>query len=201
MFYHLAGKLTEIDGNIAVIECAGIGFAVNITAYTAGFLKIGENEKLYISEIVKEDSFDLYGFSTKQEQRLFDLLLSVSGIGPKAANSILSVNSPDSLILAISANDEKALTSVPGIGKKTAQRVILELHDKIIKDAGSSISFAGNTSSNTPASLSSSSALNDAVAALAVLGYSNSDYTSVLKGLDVGSMTTEQIIKAVLKHM
>lgn len=198
MFYYLKGIISELEPNLAVIECSGVGFAVNITANTAGQLRIGETAQLFISEVVKEDAFDLYGFQSKQEQRFFNLLLSVSGIGPKAAVSILSSNTPDRLILAISSNDEKALTSVPGIGKKTAQRLMLELHDKVMKESQGTLSF-NNSQAIIPAV--KGNALNDAVAALSMLGYSSSDFGAILNSMDLSGMTTEQIIKAVLKHM
>ena len=138
-----------------------------------------------------------YGFFTKSEKRCFEMLTSVSGIGPKAALSILSYNSPESLALAIMNGDEKALTVAPGIGKKIAQRVILELKDKISKElGGQEISVPIAVSS---AAASGDKVLNDALAALAVLGFSSAEIAPILKSVDVSGMTAEQIIKAVLK--
>ena len=134
MFYHIEGNLVEVGQNLAVIDCGGVGYALNVTLNTLSCIKPGEKTKLYVSEIIKEDAFDLYGFYTKSEKRCFEMLVSVSGIGPKAALSILSANTPEGLALAIMNNNEKALTVAPGIGKKIAQRVILELKDKISKD-------------------------------------------------------------------
>lgn len=198
MFYHIDGTVTELEPNLAVIDCGGVGFALNVTMNTVSALKLGARAKLYVSEAIGDNNFDLYGFAAKEERRCFDMLTSVSGIGPKAALSILSYNSPEGLALAIMNNDEKALTVAPGIGKKIAQRVILELKDKISKEVGAQefqlpAAPSGGDSKN--------SALNDALTALGVLGYSTAEISPVLKSLDIGGMTAEQIIKAVLKGM
>ena len=131
MFHHIEGIVSEIGPNLAVLDCGGIGFALNTTLHTLSQIKAGEKCRLFVSEAVKEDAFDLYGFYTKSERRCFEMLTAVSGIGPKAALSILSSNTPEGLALAVMNNNEKALTVAPGIGKKIAQRVILELKDKI----------------------------------------------------------------------
>lgn len=197
MFYHIEGTVSEIDHNLAVIDCSGVGYALNVTVNTLSALKTGSRAKLYVSEAIGENNFDLYGFFTKSEKRCFEMLTSVSGIGPKAALSILSYNSPESLALAIMNGDEKALTVAPGIGKKIAQRVILELKDKISKELGSQeISVPIAVSS---AAASGDKVLNDALAALAVLGFSSAEIAPILKSVDVSGMTAEQIIKAVLK--
>lgn len=196
MFYHIEGTLAEVGQNLVVIDCGGVGYGLNVTLNTLSCIKPGERTKLYVSEIVKEDAFDLYGFYTKSEKRCFEMLISVSGIGPKAALSILSANTPEGLALAIMNNNEKALTIAPGIGKKIAQRVILELKDKISKDTGPAELQIPVV--NTPAE---GGAVNDAVTALTVLGYSGSEIAPVLKRIDVTGLSTEQIIKAVLKQM
>lgn len=196
MFHHIEGIVSEIGQNLAVIDCGGIGFALNTTLNTLSYIKTGEKCKLYVSEAVKEDAFDLYGFYTKSERRCFEMLTSVSGIGPKAALSILSANTPEGLALAVMNNNEKALTVAPGIGKKIAQRVILELKDKIGKES-SDVEISVPTVMQT----GESSTVNDAVTALSVLGYSSSEVAPLLKKLDLTGMTTEQIIKAVLKSM
>lgn len=199
MFYHIEGRVTELEPALAVLDCGGIGFALNVTANTVAGLKLGEKGKLYVSESIGENNFDLFGFLDKSERRFFELLISVSGIGPKAAMSILSHNTPEGLALAIISGNEKALTVAPGIGKKIAQRVILELKDKVSKE------MSGGTadySSFTPAPVQSmDSAVNDALAGLSVLGYSSAEIAPVLKKLDTQNMTAEQIIKAVLKQM
>lgn len=196
MFHHIEGIVSEIGPNLAVIDCGGIGFALNTTLNTLSTIRTGEKCKLFVSEAVKEDAFDLYGFSTKSERRCFEMLTSVSGIGPKAALSILSSNTPEGLALAVMNNNEKALTVAPGIGKKIAQRVILELKDKIGQETGT---VEITMSISAPAG--ESGAVNDAVTALSVLGYSSSEIAPLLKKLDLNGMTTEQIIKAVLKSM
>ena len=128
MFYHLDGKVAELGQGMAVIDCSGVGYLVNVSLNTLAQLKNGERAKLYISESVREDAFELFGFASKSEKRSFDLLIGVSGVGPKAALSILSAHTPEALSMAILSGDEKALTVAPGIGKKIAQRVIRELH-------------------------------------------------------------------------
>lgn len=198
MFYHINGIISDLEPNLAVLDCGGIGFEINITMNTAAQLSCGEKAKLYISEAIGESNFDLYGFKTKSEKRCFEMLISVSGIGPKAAMSILSHNTPESLALAIMSDDIKALTVAPGIGKKIAQRVILELKDKISKENSGSIDMKLPAASAAPAQ---NSAVNDALIGLSVLGYSSAEISPVIKTLDVESMTAEQIIKAVLKQM
>ena len=197
MFYYIEGNAAEIEPNLVVLDCGGIGYALNTTTNTISYVKKGERTKLYVSEIVKEDAFDLYGFYSKAEKRFFEMLTSVSGIGPKAALSILSANTPDGLALAVSSGNAKALTVAPGIGKKIAQRVILELKDKIGKES------ASLDDSFTPVATvqTDNSAVNDAVAALTILGYGSNEIAQVLKTTDITGMTTEQIIKAVLRSI
>lgn len=194
MFYHLSGIVAETEPSLAVIDCGGVGYALNVTYNTLAQLSVGDKAKLYISEVVREDAFDLYGFADKNERRCFEMLISVSGIGPKAAMSILSANTPEGLALAIMNSNEKALTVAPGIGKKIAQRVILELKDKINKGA-SEISVPAAA---VPAQ---SGTMNELVAALTVLGYSSSEIAPVLRQLDLSGMSTEEAIKLVLRKM
>ena len=199
MLYHIEGKITELEPGLAVLDCGGIGFALNVTTNTLSALRLGEKTKLFVSEAIGESNFDLYGFETKSERRCFEMLLAVSGIGPKAALSILSHNSPEGLALAIMSGDEKALTVAPGIGKKIAQRVILELKDKVSKEMGASESVL--PSFRPSAAAASGGAVNDALTGLGVLGYSSAEIAPVLKTLDTEGMSAEQIIKAVLKQM
>lgn len=197
MFYHIEGTVAELGQNLVVLDCGGLGFAVNATLNTISQLRTGEKAKLYIAEAIGENNFDLYGFAAKSEKRCYEMLVSVSGIGPKAALSILSYSSPEGLALAIMNNDEKALTVAPGIGKKIAQRVILELKDKMGKELGTT-----ELAIQTPAVLNhQDSSVSDAVAALSVLGYSSAEVAPALKRIDTTGMTAEQIIKAVLKQM
>lgn len=196
MFYYLEGIVSDIDINLAVIDCGGVGYAVNTTANTLSRLKTKEKAKLYISEYIKEDCFDLYGFATLSERRCFEMLLTVSGIGPKAAQAILSTGTPEALAMAIMNGDEKAITVAQGVGKKIAQRVILELKDKVSKEAN--VVAAEMPAVLTPADGDSR---NDAVAALMVLGYSAPEINGVLRRMDVSGMTTEQIVKIALKNL
>lgn len=196
MFYHLAGIVSDIDINLAVIDCGGVGYAVNTTVNTLSKIKLNDKAKLYISEYIKEDSFELYGFATLSEKRCFDMLLTVSGIGPKAAQAILSAATPEGLAIAIMNGDEKAITVAQGVGKKIAQRVILELKDKVSKEMGSS-------SVELPVihSPADGDSRNEAVAALMVLGYSTPEINSALKGMNISGMSTEQIVKIALKNL
>lgn len=197
MFYHIEGKVTDVEPTLVVIDCGGVGYALNASLNTISRVSLGERAKLYVSEAIGESNFDLYGFYSKEEKRCFEMLTSVSGIGPKAALSILSYNTPDDLALAIINGNDKALTVAPGVGKKIAQRVILELKDKVSKGLGSTSEI------KLPAVSASAQGgvMNDVMTALAVLGYSGSDVAPALKSLDTDGMTAEQIIKAVLKQM
>lgn len=196
MFYHIEGIVTDIDINLAVIDCGGVGYAINTTANTLSQIHLKEKAKLYISECIKEDAFDLYGFATLSEKRCFEMLLTVSGIGPKAAQSILAANSPENLAVAIMNGDDKAISAAQGVGKKIAQRVILELKDKVSKEAGT-------VANEMPAVMSPADggARSDAIAALMVLGYSAAEINSAIRGLDISGMSAEQIIKLTLKKM
>lgn len=195
MFYNLDGIISEIDVNQAVIECNGIGFLVYVSANTISYLKQGTKQKLYITESIGENNFDLYGFYSKAEKKFFDMLISVSGVGPKAAVSILSSSTPESLTAAIINNDEKLLCMAQGIGKKTAQRIILELKDKIAKlDLPSVVGEI-----TTVASGSGRKTVNDAASALAVLGFSNIEIRQALNSIDTAGLSAEKIIKQALR--
>lgn len=196
MFYHLEGIVSDIDINLAVIDCGGVGYAVSTTANTLSKLKVKDRAKLFISEYIKEDCFDLYGFASLSEKRCFEMLLTVSGIGPKAAQAILSTSTPESLAIAIMNGDEKAITVAQGVGKKIAQRVILELKDKVSKEANT-------VTAEMPAVMNAADgdSRNDAIAALMVLGYSASEINGVLRRMDVSGLSTEQIVKIALKNL
>ena len=197
MFYHIEGTVTELEPNLVVLDCGGVGYALNATMNTVSYIHTGDKVKLYVAEAIGENNFDLYGFYTKGEKRCFELLVSVSGIGPKAALSILSYSTPETLALAIMNDDVKALTVAPGVGKKIAQRVILELKDKMSKEtAGQEIRL--------PAAVpvtGQNDTMSDAMAALAVLGYSSAEIAPALKKIDATGMSAEELIKAVLKQM
>ena len=200
MFHHINGKITDIEPGLVAVECAGIGFALNATANTISHLKIGENAVLYVYESVREDAFELFGFFDKREKRSFEMLLGVSGVGPKAALAVLSSVTPEALAMAVISGDEKALTVVPGIGKKIAQRILLELKDKMAKESAS-VDFADLTPA-VPASDAASAARSDAIAGLSVLGYSMPEINAALRTLpSIEGMSADQIIKAALRAM
>ena len=199
MFYHLEGTVTELSHDTLVLDCGGVGFEVTITPNTASSMKRGEKGKVYITESISENNFDLYGFLTWREKQFFKMLTSVSGVGPKAAMSILSYNTPDSLAISIVNENEKSLTACPGIGKKTAQRIILELKDKFSKEiAAEGLPVSSQVSVSQG---KAGGAYDDALAALAMLGYSTADIAPVLRQINTENMTSEQIIRAVLKFM
>ena len=199
MFYYINGVVAELEPNLAVVDCGGVGYALNTTAYTIGQLKIGEKAKLYTYLNVREDCFELFGFAGKSEKRCFELLIGVSGVGPKAALSILSVTSPEALIMNIASGNDKALTAAPGVGKKIAQRIVLELKDKLAGEAGQSMSPDAGFAVPTAGGGGGKRA--DAEAALAVLGYAPAEINTALKGVDVEALTLEEIVKTALRQM
>lgn len=197
MFYYIEGKVAHLDKNLAVIDAGGVGFQLNTTVNTLSRLKTGERARLYTYMNVAENALDLFGFYELAEKRCFELLLSVSGIGPKAALSVLSVCTPESLAMAVVTENEKMLTAAPGVGKRGAQRIILELRDKIAKEMPSVGSGSG-TVSPVPAGVPGKK-LTDITGALTVLGYTPQEITAALHGLDIESMSVEEAVKAVLK--
>lgn len=198
MFYYVQGTVTHMAPGLAVVDCGGVGYACRTTTNTLSSLSRGKVAKLYTHLYVKEEIFELYGFATEGELNSFQMLLGVSGVGPKAALAILSYNSPEGLTMAIVSGNEKALTTAPGIGKKIAQRIILELKDKLAKGqltvSGSEV-FAGGIT------VIPEDKTSEASAALAVLGYSQQEILMALKGLDLQTLTLEEIIKQCLKKM
>lgn len=199
MFYYLEGVVAEIQPFLAVIDCGGVGYGCKTTNNTLAALKKGQKGKLYTYLNVGEGIFELYGFATQNELNSFKLLLGVSGVGPKAALAILSVGTPETLAMAIVTGDEKALTAAPGIGKKIAQRIILELKDKMAKETASGLDFTGGK--GMPAAAVFSNKATEAAQALAVLGYSSQEVSIALKGVDVENLPLEEIIRQSLKKM
>ena len=197
MFYYLNGVVAEMEANLAVIDCGGVGYACATTNYTLSQLKKGERAKLYTYMNVREDAVELFGFASQSELHSFKLLLGVSGVGPKAALSILSANTPANLAMAVVMGDEKTLTAAPGIGKKIAQRIILELKDKLAKEQSS---FSGDSGAILPVVVPDDKT-REAGAALAVLGYSASEVAAALKGIDMDALPLEEIIRQALKRM
>ena len=196
MLYYVSGTVAILEPGLAVIDCGGVGYGCRVTAYTAGQLKLNQNARLYITESIREDAFDLYGFISREEQRCYQLLTSVNGVGPKAARAILSTGGPQNFTLAVMTGDEKMLTAAQGVGKKIAQRIILELKDKI---GGSSVEldFSGATPT-APVQSGNNASL--AHAALQELGYSAAEINAALKGVDPNT-TTEEMIRYALRAM
>ena len=197
MIYSVSGPVTILEPGMAVIDCAGVGYGCRITAYTAAQLKLNQNARLYVTESIREDAHDLYGFISREEQRCYELLTSVNGVGPKAAMSILSSGGPQNFTLAVMTGDEKMLTAAQGIGKKIAQRIILELKDKL---GGSSVEldFSTGPAASAPVQKGNNAAM--AHAALQELGYSAAEINAALKGADPNA-STEDMIRHALRAM
>ena len=195
MIYYLNGPVTILEPGLAVVECGGVGYGCRVTAFTAGQLKLNQNTRLYITESIREDAHDLYGFSSREEQRCYELLTSVNGVGPKAAMSILS-SGPQNFTLAVMTGDEKMLTAAQGVGKKIAQRIILELKEKI-GGASMELDFTAGPVSAAPAQQGNAALAN---AALQELGYSPAEIAQALKGVDPKA-STEDMIRHALRAM
>lgn len=199
MIYSLSGTLIYTDQTTAVVECAGVGYKCTVTYNTLRELpKIGEQVRLLTHMTVREDSVDLYGFFTADELDWFKRLTTVNGVGPKAGIAILSELSPQKLILAIASSDTKAITRANGVGAKIAQRIILELKDKVTKSM--SAAEGGSAASLFDESKVNDSTLSEAIAALVALGYSQSEAAQAVSGQDL-SKPVDEIIKNALKKL
>ena len=197
MLYYVSGTVAVLEPGLAVIDCGGVGYGCRVTAYTAAQLKLGQDARLYVTESIREDAYDLYGFESREEQRCFELLTSVNGVGPKAAISILSAGGPQNFTLAVMTGDEKILTAAQGIGKKIAQRIILELKDKI--GGGSmELDFSAGPAVTAPQAQGGNVAM--ARAALQELGYSPAEIQNALKGADANA-PTEELVRHALRAM
>ena len=196
MLYYVSGPVTVLEPGLAVVDCGGVGYGCRVTAYTAAQLKLNQPAKLFITESIREDAFDLYGFSSREEQRCYELLTTVNGVGPKAAMAILSAG-PQNFTLAVMTGDEKLLTAAQGVGKKIAQRIILELKDKM-GGAGMELDFTAGPAVTTAPQAGSNAAM--ANAALQELGYSPSEIAAALKGADPNA-STEDLIRFALRAM
>ena len=196
MIYYVSGQVTVLEPGLAVIECGGVGYGCRVTAYTAAQLKLNQNARLYITESIREDAHDLYGFISKEEQRCYELLTSVNGVGPKAAMAILSAGGPQNFTLAVMTGNDKMLTAAQGVGKKIAQRIILELKDKI-GGASAELDFSAGPAA-APVQSGNAAAL--AHAALQELGYSAAEINAALKGVDPKA-TTEEMVRYALRQM
>ena len=184
MIEYLKGEITELDPTMAVIECHGVGYACAISVYTYDHLKKGQVQKIYVSESIREDAHLLYGFSSKQERELYELLITVSGVGPNTARCILSSLSPDELVAVVSSGNDRQLKNVKGIGTKTAQRIIVDLRDK-------SVLIASNENGD------------EAVQALVALGYQLANAQKAISKLLAKdpTMSVQALIKAGLHMM
>lgn len=201
MFYYIKGKLVFTDPTTAVIDCGGVGYKLAVSANTlAKLTKIGEEVCLYTHMSVKEDAVELLGFYTTEELAAFKLLITVSGIGPKGAMGVLSVMTPEKVALAVSTGDTKAIAKAPGVGAKTAARIVLELKDKVAKalptgdtadDDGGDLDFLTDAPKNN---------IEEAITALMVLGYTKAEAQAALKGVSAG-LSLEEMITAALRKM
>ena len=197
MLYSVRGKLIAIESNAAVVECGGVGYMCQTTMNTLKAVKLNTEVTLYTYLNVREDAVDLFGFATKAELETFKNLISVSGVGPKAGLAVLSELSPEQVAMAIASDDLKTITRAQGIGKKIAQRIVLELKDKLAKAAKEDISFAQAAQNSVNVSAGN---VPKAIEALGVLGYSPSDVSPVLATLD-SALPVEQLISLTLKQM
>lgn len=200
MYAYIKGELAEINTDHIVVEAGGIGYQVFISLQTFDYLpSVGEDLKIYTYLYLREDAMILYGFLTKDDMELFKLLISVSGIGPKGGLAILSTLEADDLRFAILSGDAKAISKAPGVGGKTAQRVILELKDKLsLEDA-----FEAKTEhAQKNAAAAGGSVKNDAVMALTALGYSSTESLKAVSAVEITEdMDVEEVLKAALKHL
>ena len=198
MIEYIKGELVETTPALAVIDCNGIGYGINISLNTYSAIQGKSNVKLYIHEAIREDAHVLYGFSTKQERELFLLLISVSGIGGNTARMILSALSPSELCNVISSGNDKLLKSVKGIGLKTAQRIIVDLKDKIASTGVETIAGSVSTLSS-----SHSEVYEEALAALTMLGFATAPSQNVVTAIlkEGPELAVEKVIKLALKRL
>lgn len=202
MYYYLNGELTYRDLSTCVIDCGGVGYKLTVSMLTSEALmtKLGKQVKLFTHLAVREDGIELFGFGSYEEKECFNRLTSVSGIGPKAAMSILSTMTPEKLAVAICTDDKKAIAKAPGIGAKSAARIILELKDKMSIEAFgvADVSAENNSSASV---FVTNSAFSEAVEALIVLGYDKGTIMAALKKIDPSVSDISEIIKQALKHL
>ena len=202
MFYYLCGELAYKDLNTCVIDCGGVGYKLTVSQITSESLasSVGKRVKLFTYLAVREDGIELFGFGSDEERSCFNRLTSVSGVGPKAAMSILSLMTATDLSVAICTENTKAIAKASGIGAKTAARIVLELKDKISKDISIPDADMLNANSSMPASAKGEKNLSEAAEALMVLGYDKSTVLNVLKDIDTNKDVGE-IIRMALKKL
>lgn len=199
MFYYISGKVAVIEPGMVVIDAGGVGYALNTSYTSARSVKTGEQATFYTYLHVREGIFELYGFARREELSCFKQLIAISGVGPKAAIAILGAVTPEKLALCVISGDEKALTAAPGIGKKLAQRILLEMKDKMSKDQLEAAS--GSSGIAMPELVAPGGAMEDALAALAVLGYPRAVAVNALQGVDTNGLATDEIVRAALKRL
>lgn len=208
MFYYISGKLAHLENGVAVVDAGGVGYKLTISGTTYDAMppnrsvKEPPNVLLYTYMAVREDGVELFGFANETELASFKLLISVSGVGPKAAMSILSLLTPEKFALAVCTEDKKTIAKANGIGPKTAARIILELKDKLMKEhAGDDLTSVTGVADSTLASNGKRGKLTEATDALIVLGYSRAEAMNALKDLNTDGMELEEIIRASLKKL
>ena len=198
MFYHISGELVGVEANTAIIDCNGVGYCLTVSANTQRNLKsTGQKVKLYTHFSVREDGVELYGFYDIEERDTFKMLITVSGVGPKAAINIMSALTPEAFAVAVANGDTKLISKAQNVGAKTAARIILELKDKVAKN----VSVDSGESFADISSVSGSEKLSEAQNALVVLGYKQSEALAALKGIDVNQNEIEDIIRLALKKL
>ena len=199
MYYYLYGTLEVNDAGTAVIDCGGVGYKLTTSLITSEILreKLGQKIKIFTHLAVREDGVELFGFESKEERECFNKLITVSGVGPKAAMSILSIMTPDTFALAVCMDDTKAISKASGIGAKTAARIILELKDKLAADIGT---ITTTTSGKKAVAIPTSGNFTEAMEALMVLGYDKASVSNALATLDPASKV-DDLIRAALKKL
>jgi len=199
MFYFIRGKVALSEPGLVVIDAGGVGYGIMTSLNSSSQAQMGDTATFYTYLHVRDSIFDLYGFISREELDCFKLLIGISGVGPKAALSILGVTTPSKLALAVLTDDQKVIQAAPGVGKKLAQRIILELKDRMTKGQLEEVSTGLSMEDIAP--VAAGSAADDAVAALMVLGYTRAEALAALKGVDTSAMTVDEIVRAALKKL
>ena len=202
MYYYLNGTLVINEAGTCVVDCGGVGYKLTTSLITSEFLrdKLGEKIKIYTHLAVREDGIELFGFESNEERECFNKLITVSGVGPKAAMSILSIMTPDNFALSVCTEDIKAISKASGIGSKTAARIVLELKDKLSAELSAYNGKSSTASRRAPAAIAISGNLSEATEALMVLGYDKNSVSNAIAGLDPKADTGE-IIRLALKKL
>lgn len=203
MYYYLNGTLEYRDVNTCVLDCGGVGYKLTVSLITSELCatKIGQKVKLFTYLAIRENEIELFGFSSNEERLCFNQLISVSGVGPKAAMSILSIMTPDKFSLAVCTEDVKSISKASGIGTKTAARIVLELKDKISKDMMGGANKLDIPTAAVPQNAALGGKLNDALQALLVLGLDKNTALNAIKGIDATGLDSGEIVKAALKKL